>query len=94
MSLNYVVLPQQSLFDVAVEVYGNVEAVNWLVEDNPQLPGPTGPVVAGQVLALRNGAMNARLAAILADYAPFQTVTSQDMPSGIGYWNLTDYILQ
>jgi hypothetical protein len=91
---SYTIRPNQSLFDIAVETYGDVEGVFWLLKDNPSLPGVTGPLVAGETLAIRPERINARSANYLADFAPFQTIEKTDFPTGIGYWRVEDYVVQ
>ena len=90
----YDVKPNQSLFDVAIEMYGDVGAVLWLLADNPQLAGATGPVFAGEKLAIRTEKQNGRAAAYLADFAPFRTIEARDVPQGIGFWRVSDAVVQ
>lgn len=90
---SYTVRPKQSLFDIAVEVYGDVQGVVWLLQDNPTVPGPTGPIEVGQQLVVRGVKMNGRQANYLADFAPFQTIDAEDFPQGIGYWRVVDYVV-
>lgn len=89
----YEVKNRQSLFDVAVEVYGDASGVVWLCEDNPQLPGPTGPVSAGEVLEIRDDKINTRVVGYLAVHAPFSTITERELPQGIGFWRVEDYVV-
>lgn len=91
---SYIIKPDQSLFDIAVEVYGDVSGVVWLLQDNPNIPGATGPIYAGEPLAIRAEMMNSRMADNLADYGPFQTITEADKPIGIGFWRLENYVIQ
>lgn len=90
----YIIKPKQSLFDVAVEVYGDVQAINWILEDNRNIPGPTGPVLVGQEISIRGEKMNARVVAYLEAFGPFQTIDETDKPGGIGFWNLEQYEVQ
>ncbi|GAB2586651.1 hypothetical protein [Spirosoma areae] len=89
----YTILDQQSLFDIAVEVYGDVDAVFWLLEDNPGV-GLTDRLQVGQSLNIREAKMNPRQAAELALYSPFQTIDEEDRPEGIDYWLIDDYEVQ
>lgn len=91
--MTYQVKDNQSLFDVAIEVYGDVQGINWLLEDNPTLPGPCGPVEAGQKLVVRATALNARQQDFLDAFAPFQTIEDAHFPTGIGYWKLEQYAI-
>lgn len=90
----YTATTQQSLFDIAVEVYGDVQAVFWLLADNPALTGLTDRLGAGQVLVLRPQRMNPRQVDYLRDFAPIRTISEEDRPTGIDYWELTEYIVQ
>ena len=87
----YAVLPQQSLFDIAIEVYGDVEGVFWLLDDNPALGGITHRLRPGQPLNIRDQQLNPRQAVALAEFGPFQTIDEVDRPVGIGYWHLDEY---
>lgn len=87
----YTVLPQQSLFDIAIEVYGDVDAVFWLLDDNPTLIGLTDRLQVGQQISVRDVPMNPRQAVELALFAPFQTINEEDRPAGIGFWRTEEY---
>lgn len=75
----------QTLFDIALEQYGNVEAVVWLVEDN-QLNGVTDNIWEGQELKLRAAVMNQRMVNYLKKY----TVATREgvIAEGIGFWEI------
>lgn len=90
----YIIKPNQSLFDIAIEVYGDVQGVVWLIQDNQHIPGATGPIVPGEKLKLRDTVLNGRVTGYLADFAPFQTIDTVDVPQGIGFWRLEDYMIQ
>ena len=92
--MRYEVKPNQSLFDVAIEVYGDVGGVLWLLADNAGLAGATGPLFVGEKLTIRAQKLNVRAAAYLADFAPFQTIEARDMPRGIGFWRVEDYLTE
>lgn len=89
---DYKILPKQSLFDIAIEVYGDVQGVVWLIQDN-QLLGPTDPLTPGAKLTVRPAAINARAVVYLADFAPFNTITEADVPQGIGFWKTEEYLI-
>ncbi|MFC5408000.1 LysM peptidoglycan-binding domain-containing protein [Larkinella bovis] len=91
---NYVVKAGQSLLDIAVEVYGDVEGVHWLIEDNPMVYGATDRLRAGQVLVVRPETVNFRYQAYLQEFAPFATITKDDQPEGVGYWWFDEYTIQ
>lgn len=90
---SYAVKPNQSLFDVAIEVYGDVQGVVWLIQDNRSLFGATDPLSVGQKLQLRDATVNGRVVGYLADFAPFQTIDAVDVPQGIGYWKTEGYVV-
>lgn len=89
----YIIKPQQSLFDIAIEVYGDVQGVVWLVGDNALL-GATDPLTAGNKLSIRTTPVNGRVVNYLADFAPFQTINeATDVPQGIGFWKAEGYLI-
>ncbi len=90
----YVVSTGQSLFDVAVTVYGDVSGVAWLLADNAILNGPTDRIYDGQRLVIRQEAINLRARVFLEDYPTIATIGPEDMPDGVGYWRLNEYITQ
>ncbi|GAB3734904.1 hypothetical protein [Spirosoma lituiforme] len=90
-AIGYKVLIQQSLFDIAIEVYGDVEGIFWLLADNPQLIGLTDRLQPDQTLHLREDKINPRQADELDIYGPFQTIDETDKPMGIGYWRTEEY---
>lgn len=89
----YTVLPGQSLFDVAVAIYGDVMGVIWLIDDN-NLYGPTDRIQAGQVLKIRAGAMSARTRDYLQAYPPLATITPAEQPEGVSFWRVDEYQVQ
>lgn len=92
-SRNYTVSAGQSLFDVAVTVYGDVSGVAWLLADNKILNGPTDRIYDGQRLVIRQEAINLRARVFLEDYPTIATIAPEDMPDGIGYWRLDEYVV-
>lgn len=89
----YIVKPGQSLFDIAVIVYGSVEGLTWLIHDNG-LQGPTDRIESGQKLKIRSQASNARARAYLEVYPVIATISEQEKAEGIGFWRVEDYIIQ
>jgi hypothetical protein len=89
----HIVLNGQSLFDIAVIAYGDVSGVAWLLADNRALNGPTDRLQIGQVLTIRDDTLNLRARVYLADYAPIATIAAQDVPQGIGFWRLDEYLI-
>lgn len=90
---DYIVKPGQSLFDIAVIVYGSVEGLSWLIQDN-NLQGPTDRIESGQKLKIRSQASNARARAYLEVYPVIATISEQEKTEGIGYWRVEDYLIQ
>lgn len=89
----YIVLPGQSLFDIAVSEYGNVSGTAWLVIDN-NLNGPTDRIYPGQELLIRPDTINMRARLYLTDHPTIATITHEDQPEGIGFWALEEYVVQ
>ncbi|WP_080058985.1 hypothetical protein [Spirosoma aerolatum] len=90
----FIVKTQQSLFDIATYLYGDVEGVFWILEDNPQLIGLTDRIKAGDVLNVRDQVINPRQVAYLQQFPEFQTIEESDKPEGINYWLLEEYVVQ
>ena len=90
----YTVLSGQSLFDVAVTAYGNVSGIVWLIADNLTIKGPTDRIYAGQVLSIRQETINNRAKTYLQDFPAIATISAEDMPEGIGFWRLDEYVIQ
>lgn len=87
------VQPGQSLFDIAVIRYGNVSGITWLLADNPILKGPTDRIYPGQMLNIRASAISVRQKVYLEDFPIIATISAADMPEGIGYWRLDEYVI-
>ena len=83
---NYNVKSNQTLFDVALECYGNAQGVYWLVADN-KLNGITDTINAGQVLLVRDVANNPRVANEL-QVRQVATATTDSLGTGIGWWQI------
>lgn len=82
---------RQSLFDIALQTCGSIEAVFELAEANGI--GVTAPLVAGQVIEY--GADTLRNKLVVQHYGnnhviPSTAITpeSKIMPEGIEYWNI------
>ena len=86
----HTVLEGQSLFDIALQTYGHVEGIHWLLEDNPGI-SLTHRLKVGQVLVLRSEVINRPQRDYLAHFGPLQTIDEQDRPVGINYWYLEEY---
>ncbi|MEZ0611925.1 hypothetical protein ACAW74_25660 [Fibrella sp. WM1] len=91
MTSSYTVQEGQSLANIAVEVYGDVAGVFWLLADNRDLKHLSDRLFAGQVLTLRADVLNTRARTYLADFAPFATIEDIDKPVGIGYWRIGEF---
>ncbi len=79
----------QTLMDVALQEYGDVFGVFWLVEDN-QLNGITANIHQGEELLIREQKMNKRM----VDYLrPHEIATGEGVQgTGIGYMKIgTDF---
>lgn len=81
----------QSLADIAVEVYGDVAGVCWLLLDNPIVASVADRLPARTALLIRDEVMNVRMVRYLTDFAPFETLEEADKPQGVGYWFLEEY---
>lgn len=92
-SKTYRVSSGQSLFDVAIIAYGDVSGVAWLLADNAELKGPTDRIYDGQQLVIRADAINLRARVFLEDYSTIATIGPEDMPEGIGFWRLDEYLV-
>lgn len=69
---SYTAIAGQTLYDVALEVYGDIEGIWWLLEDNPGLElGLSLP--AGLALSIRAATMNRQTIKNLRDYFPLAT---------------------
>lgn len=76
----------QSLFDIALQEYGSVEGVFLLVEDNAFLNGITDNVFEGDVLMVRDEAIQKPMKNYLQD---FEIATVKGVRGeGIGYWQI------
>lgn len=89
---NYTILAGQSLFDIALMCYGDVIGVVYLIEDN-NLSGPTDRLYVGQILRVRSEPIDMRKKLFLEEYDTIATITQDDMPEGIGYWRLDEYVI-
>lgn len=76
----------QSLFDIALEQYGSIEGVYWLVEDNELLTGITDNVFPTDTLLIRDEVINNKAQKYLSDYDI--TTVEDARGSGIGYMRI------
>lgn len=74
----------QSLFDIALQYYGSIEAVFWIVEDN-NLNGIVDNVYEGDTLQIRDTVMNKQIVTELSKVAVATIYNESDRASGIGY---------
>ena len=72
----------QNLFDIAIQEYGAVTGVYWLLEDNPFLSGVTDNVYADQELLIRDELKKK----ITRDYLRSELIATGVEAVGIGYW--------
>jgi hypothetical protein len=89
----YTVKAGQSLLDIALEVYGDVQGLHWLIEDNALIFSACDRLRPGQKLLIRPEVVNFRYQAYLQEFAPFATITTADQPEGVGFWLLDEYVL-
>ena len=91
----HTVIEGESLANIACVCYGDVRGVFWLLADNPALRSVADRLTPGQLLTIRAGAINPRVASYLQDFAPIATIeNADDMPGGVGWWALEEYIVQ
>ncbi len=76
----------QSLADIALQEYGHVEGVFFLVEDNATLIGITDNIYEGDQLIIREEQINAPMQTFLADYIIATAKGARGC--GIGYWTI------
>lgn len=77
---SYTIQDGQTLFDIAIEVYGDVASVFWLLDDNREvLASLTAPLVAGLTVQVRDEVGNPRVATYLSDFAPFFSAYSPNV---------------
>lgn len=74
----------QSLFDIALQYYGSIEAVFWIVEDN-NLNGIVDNVYEGDSLQIRDTLMNKQIVTELSKVTVATIYNESDRASGIGY---------
>lgn len=87
----YRIGPHQSLADIAVEVYGDVAGVCWLLIDNPIVASVADRLPTGTTLLIRDEVLNVRMVEYLANFGPFSTIDEEDKPQGVGFWWLDEY---
>jgi hypothetical protein len=74
----------QSLFDIALEYYGNIQGVFWLVEDN-ELNGITDNVFEGDPLLIRDEILNNNIVEALKVYSVATIFDIEERAEGIDY---------
>ena len=88
---NTAVRHNQTLLDIALQVYGDARGVFWLVEDNA-LSGINDTLSVGKVLHVRETVINNRM----RDYLqPYTIATGEgSWGSGIGFWAIgKDFVI-
>lgn len=75
----------QSLFDIALQEYGDVEGVFWLVTDN-KLNGVTSNVFKDQELLIRDEVINRNMKEYLSQFDIATVKGARGI--GIGYWQI------
>lgn len=76
----------QTLADIALQEYGDLEGVYWLVEDNDHLIGITDNLSIGEELMIRNDVINSQMVSYLRSYTIATAAKAQG--EGIGYWKI------
>ncbi len=76
----------QSLADIALQEYGHVEGVFFLVEDNIGLIGITDNIYKEDELLIREEQINASMKTFLADYDIATVKCARGC--GVGYWTI------
>jgi hypothetical protein len=69
----YTSLQEQTIFDVALQHYGNIEGVRWLLQDNPTLLGEDGLFGFGVDYRIRQNVYLNK--AVVVGYAGYVPVT-------------------
>ena len=83
----------QSLADIAIQEYGDISGLFFLVKDNPQLHGPTDNIYPGDILSIRDEVVNKPM----VDYLrPYEIATVKgSRGEGINYWAIeVDFVVQ
>lgn len=76
----------QTLMDIALQEYGDVQGVFWLVDDNKELYGIVDTIEGGQELLIREEPMNV----VMRDFLSSHVVATRDQSTGegIGFWRM------
>jgi hypothetical protein len=83
----------QSLADIAIQEYGDISGLVYLVQDNPNLLGITDNIYEGDTLLIREIPINKPM----VDYLrPFEIATVKGARgTGVNYWAVeVDFIVQ
>jgi hypothetical protein len=84
----------QTVMDIAIQEYGKVEAVRWIVDDNADIYSAVDIIRAGEKLLLRDDVMHEPVRNELRQHE-IVTGSIDSRPEGIGYWRLeNDFIIQ
>lgn len=81
---NTTVKRDQSLFDIALQEYGHIAGIYMLLEDNPNLIGPTDNIYEGDQLLIRETVINSQMANYLRPYNIATVMNARG--EGVGYW--------
>lgn len=74
----------QTLMDIALQEYGDIDGVFWLVQDNTDLIGITDTLQEGQSLIIREEKIKPKMVEVLKS-ANIATA-GKARGEGIGYW--------
>lgn len=70
MKAKYTALPEQTIFDVALQKYGSADAVVWIIEDNPGIIDANGNFDLSNPIDIRDSVMNKNTVTQYGDYIP------------------------
>lgn len=76
----------QSLLDLAIQFYGDIQGIYWILQDNPQLQSMIDNIRAGDKIKIRASQIDKQVVAKCAQYGVF--TLAQDRAEGIGFWKI------
>lgn len=86
--MKYKILENQNIFDIALQVYGNVEATFDILKANPGMNGITDNLLPGTLINLPDNVDNIANVNIQKIYTKNnqKVTTGSFKQEGIGYW--------
>lgn len=76
----------QSLLDLAIQFYGDIQGIYWILQDNPQLQSMIDNIRAGDKIKIRASQIDKQVVAKCTQYGVF--TLAQDRAEGIGFWKI------